>query len=39
MKGRAIRTDEGGEGSEEARGRVALLPSRLPVRPLIKRCL
>ena len=39
MKGQGVRTDEGGEGSEEARGCVALPRSRLPVRPLIKRCL
>ena len=39
MKGRGIRTDKGGEGSKEARGRMALPWSRPPVRPLIKRCL
>lgn len=36
MKGQGVRTDEGGEGSEEARRRVALPRSRLPARPLIK---
>lgn len=36
MKGQGVRTDEGGEGSEEAEGARGLAAGRLPAEPLIK---